>query len=294
MTSPFFRVAAIIVSILFLVACGNISAHPEAASPLVTSIDMPGAHLAYGNHPPKDYQTITTTAQIYQVHENGKDIWFYARTEDLADLDTDGVLRDWLGAIEALLFPLDQATLFWIPVDPQIDRLDFAEKSDLTNAIEPTQQASLWRHRGDQLRTKRSFDAAITAYQRSTALNQTDPESYAGLGAAYLGKGQNEASLPAFQEAIELAPDHYWAHRLLGNAYLNLQRYALAADELTQAYILSPEDTHILLGIALGQGRSGHPDRAIRTLELLFANTDNPQSQKDGESLLQEFSQSHQ
>ena len=147
---------------------------------------MPGAHLAYDNNPPQGFQALTTTSQIYQLHENGEDIWFYVRAENLTNLDIDGSLRAWLAAIDALYFPLDGGSLFWIPADPQIDRLDFAEKSNLTDSIEPIQQAKLWRRLCDQMRTLGSYNAAITAYQRSTALDQTDPEPFAGLGAAYM------------------------------------------------------------------------------------------------------------
>jgi len=291
MSGSFFRVVAIFIATLILAACASTSERSEEESLLTSSLNIPGAHLAFADNPPQGFQIITTTSPIYQLHDNGEDIWFYVQTEDIANIDANGGLRAWLTAIEALHFPLDQASLFWIPADPLIDRLDFAEKSKLTDAIDPTQQAKLWRHRGDQMRTQGSYGDAITAYLHSTMLNETDPESLAGLGAAYMGQGKNESALVAFQKAIELDPDHYWAHRLLGNAYLNLHRYDLAADELTQAYILNPQDTRLLIGIALGQGRSGHPDTAISTLNQLFERSDDLQLHKDGKLLLQEFSQ---
>jgi tetratricopeptide (TPR) repeat protein len=290
MLDSLFRVAAGITILLLLVACSG-SEQTEVVSPLKTSVDLPGVHLAYVDVPPQGFQTITSTSQIYESHEKGEDIWLYARTEDLTNPETAGSLPAWLEAIEALQFPQEEGTLFWIPADPQTDLLVFSEKSNLTDAIEPVQQAKLWRYRGDQLRTEGDYDSAIDAYQRAINLDPADPEPYAGLGASYMGKGWNEDAIVLFQKTIELAPDHYWAHRLMGNAYLNLQRYDLAANELTQAYILRPQDAHLLVGVALGQGRSGHPDEALRVLDLLFARTDDPQLLADGELLRQEFSQ---
>ena len=292
MLDSLFRVVASAMFLLFLVACGG-SEQTEPESPLVIGATMPGVHLAYASNLPQGFRALTTTAQVYQLHEDGEDIWLYAHPEALSELDATGGLQAWLGAIDALQFQQDEGTLYWIPADPQIDRLAFAEKNNLTGAIEPIQQAKLWLHRGNRLRIQGDYDGALDAYQRSIDLDQTEPEPYAGLGASYMGKGWNEDAITSFQKTIALAPNHYWAHRLLGNAYLNLQRYALAADEFTQAYILRPQDVHLLVGIALGQGRSGHPDRALRTLELLFARTDDSKLRADGELLRQEFLQNH-
>ena len=294
MKTSLFRVVSIGMLILLLLACSSSSGQSEEELPLTASLGVSGAHLVYGNNPPQGFQILTETSEIRQLHENGEDVWFYVQVDDLDRLDAEENLRVWLAVKKALHLSAENASLFWIPADPEVDRLAFAEKTNLTDAIEPIQQAQLWRQRGDQLRIQGSFDAAITAYERSLALNPKEAEPYAGLGAAHMGKGQNETALAAFKTAIELAPDHYWAHRLLGHAYLNLQRYTQAADELTQAYILRPQDSNLLIGIALGQGRSGHSDQAIRTLELLFSSTDDPQLHRDGELLFQEFSENHQ
>lgn len=290
----FFRVVSVSTLMFLLLACSGGLDRDEEDDPLTVSLTLTGIHLAYGDNTPKGFRIRTEEREIQQLHENGEDVWFYVLTDDLSRLDAKENLRDWFAVKEALHLSLDDASLFWIPADSEVDRLAFAEKTNLTDTIEPGQQAKLWHQRGDQMRTQGSFDAAITAYERSISLNEEEAETYAGLGAAHMGKGQNEAALAVLHKAIELDPDHYWAHRLLGHAYLNLQRYILAADELTQAYILRPQDSYLLIGIALGQGRSGHHAQAIRTLELLFSSTDDPELHRDGELLLQEFSEKHQ
>ena len=155
---------------------------------------------------------------------------------------------------------------------------------------EVAQQASALRARGDDLRVQGAFAEAIAAYEQSLALAPDDAETNAGLGAALLGLGRNEDALPPLQRATELDPQHYWAHRLLGVAYLNLQRYGLAADYLTQAYILDSSDPQLLIGIALALGRSGQRDLALRTLDQFEARTSDPKLLSDANTLRQEFS----
>lgn len=163
--------------------------------------------------------------------------------------------------------------------------------SPTATPVSPNPEALTWLQQADQLRTDGDYDSAITAYHRAIALDPNLAEPYAGLGAALVGKGQSEAAIAPLLRASELAPDHYWVHRLLGTAYLNLQRYAIGAEELTQAYVIDPSDPHLLVGIALGQGRSNQRQQALRTLDLLSARTKDPGLLADAETLRREFSQ---
>lgn len=154
----------------------------------------------------------------------------------------------------------------------------------------PGEDAISWQRLGHQRRLSGDFDGAVTAYQKAIALDPTNIEANAGLGAAYLARGRAEDALEPLQHATELAPNHFWSHRLLGSAYLGLQRYPLAASELTQAYVLNPDDLQILVGVALAQGRSGNRELALRTIDQLRARTTDPRLLSDAEALHQEFS----
>ncbi|RME46078.1 MAG: tetratricopeptide repeat protein, partial [Chloroflexi bacterium] len=204
--------------------------------------------------------------------------------------DPTGELAPWSAGLGALRFVVAEGVVYWIPANPAADRLAFLEETSLSSYLDPAQLADLWLEEGNRLRSANEFEAAIPAYQQVIALRPHDAEAFAGLGAAYLGLGRTEEAVQTLQRAVELDPDHYWAHRLLGNAYLKLQRFALAADELTQAYILDPRDPHLLLGIALGQGRSGQRDLALLSLDQLLARTQDDRLRADAEVLWREFS----
>lgn len=158
-----------------------------------------------------------------------------------------------------------------------------------TPAPTPPGSAIDWQRQGHQLRREEAFDDAISAYQNALALDPNNIEANAGLGAALLATGQAEAAIVPLQRATELAPAHFWSHRLLGSAYLGLQRYPLAAAELTQAYVLKPDDLQVLIGIALAQGRSGRRELALRTIVQLRARTTDPDLLAAAEALQREF-----
>ena len=222
------------------------------------------------------------------LHDAGQDIWLFMPAAALTAADSDGALAAWLAVQNAIHFP--EAGIYWVPVQTQTDRLSILESRDLVDAVDITQSARLWRLRGDQLRLKNDFEGAISAYLHSLDSAPEDAEANAGLGAAYLGLGRGAEAVPPLQRAVAVDPDHYWAHRLLGNSYLNLQRYTLAADELTQAYLLVPDDPALLAVIALAQGRGGQKELALRTLDQLEARTAEPSLLDTARTLRQEFS----
>lgn len=247
-----------------------------------------GAHISLADEPPPGFLN-QPLAQVFAQHQAGVAVWLHAPEIVLKEMADGNEFRSWLQAVRALHFPNSGQDLYWIPPSFDTDSLAFAEQMQIASRIEPEQQATLWKKRGNAQRSAGNFREAITSYQKALALGAEDVEVYAGLGAAYLGIGKNEQAAAELGRAVVLAPDDYWAHRLLGNAYLKLQRYNLALDELTQAYIIRPDDSHLLLGIALAQGRAGHIQDALRTLQQLQSLTENPNDRADADKLRQEF-----
>lgn len=258
---------------------------PDLAAQLLT---FPGDHAALAPGAPEGYD-VQPLATILDRQITTEDYWLYAPENLLQNPDIAAQLQPWLSANSAIIFPNAGETIFWITARDDAQLLAFLRLAGLQEEVAPLQMALLWRLHGDQMRREENLQAAITAYEQSLSLNPDDPEANAGLGAALLGIGRNEQAIPFLQKAADQVPGHYWAHRLLGVAYLNLERYALAADELTQADILIPTEPRLLMGIALGLGRSGQIELALRTLDQLTARTDDPQLLSDAEALRREF-----
>jgi len=250
------------------------------------ALDMAGAHISWAQEAPSgfDWQLPLQTLEQYR---DDQDLWLFAPDSVLLTADVDGRLGSWLAERNAIHFP--EAGLFWIPAVSVSDRLAFLEEQQLLGAVDAGQRARLWRFHGDQLRLEGDFEGALVSYQQSVKLAPSDPETLAGAGAAFLALGRNEEAVAPLQTALESDPNHYWAHRLLGTAYLNLQRYQFAADELTQAYLLQPDDPSLLAPIALALGRSGQSELALRILNQLDARATDTEMQDVSRTLRQEF-----
>ncbi len=272
--------------VTLLAACQQTQA-PDQPDLLATALLQPGAHISLLDPPPAGY-TVVDEGGVIQLYRQGQAIWLVA--PPLAQLDAETAA--WLRSTRALHFPGVAYDVFWIPTSPAEDTLRYAESLGVTPLLEAGQRRDLWRKRGDALRTQNEFEAAIQAYEQALASDAQDGASYAGLGAAFLGLGRDEEAAAALEKAVALLPDDYWAHRLLGSAYLKLLRWPLALDELTQAYILRPQDSHLLLGVALAQGRMGDTTAALRTLQHLVEISDNEDDLADAALLQAEFTSS--
>ncbi len=249
--------------------------------------DLPGVHVAWTSDAPAGFEPLTL-AQTQAAHKAGQDIWLYAPTTTLSDNSNEDSPAKWLAAQTVFHFPADQ--LHWIPAQTKTEPLSYLQQHQLLDALDATQRSQLWRSHGDNLRMQNDFMSAIAAYQEALKALPNDVESNAGLGAAYLGLGRASDAVPPLQRAAANGPNHYWAHRLLGTSYLNLQRYALASDELTQAYLLAPDDPSLLPAVALAQGRSGQKDLALRTLSQLEERSTDPTLLDTAKALREEFS----
>jgi len=82
-----------------------------------------------------------------------------------------------------------------------------------------------------------NWDQAITAYRRALAEFPQDVGALTGLGLAYSGAGQLEATLESYQQAITLAPDDPGLYERIGRTWEQLGQGQEAAD----AYLASAE-----------------------------------------------------
>jgi tetratricopeptide (TPR) repeat protein len=277
---------SLLATILFLTGCQ--SAQPESPTFVEATLDLPGERIYLAQALPEAFEA--ALKQVYQAHQAGEDVWLFASEDVLGPMDPLGDFRAWLWATRPLLFQSEAGPVYFIPADSEMDRLAFVLDQHLEKWADEAQLSRLWQARGDDLRSERDFEAAIEAYEQALALAPDFSDAYVGLGAALLGLGRSEEALDALLQAAALAPDDYWTQRLLGNAYLNLQRYALAEAPLTRAYLLRPEQPHILIGVALALGRSGRPEQALRVLDEAAQRIDDPKLLGDIQALRKEFS----
>jgi len=82
---------------------------------------------------------------------------------------------------------------------------------------------------------------AIKFYREALARRAQLPKSLAGLGKAYLRKGETAPSIRYLKEAIAIEPGIGSYHYQLGQAYLKAGRRAEAKEEMAMAEKLQTE-----------------------------------------------------
>ena len=78
-------------------------------------------------------------------------------------------------------------------------------------------------------------------FLKALALDPKMPLSLAGLGKAYVRKGQVKEAVPYLERAVALQPDSANIHYQLGQAYLKTGRRAEAKKEMDEAGRLQSE-----------------------------------------------------
>jgi tetratricopeptide (TPR) repeat protein len=95
-----------------------------------------------------------------------------------------------------------------------------------------------------------NWDQAIAAYQRALAEFPQDVGALIGLGLAYSGAGQLEATLESYQQAIALAPDDPGLYERVGRTWEQLGRGREAADAFlasAERYLSQQQAPHLAL-----------------------------------------------
>ncbi len=286
--NSFTRITVFCLALLLLLAsCGPREKDADQAVREIIA-SLPGIHLSAGTEQTIGFDNVPQET-ISTYYQQDQDIWVHIPADSQETTAANVQLHDWLQKAGAIHLVLGDGDIYWIPADPKTEHLDYLEAQDLDGAIAAEQRAGMLFERGHYLRAVDEFVPAIEAYEKAISINPDHGDAYIGLGAAYLGVGRPEQAVAVLFKGTKLLPDDYWGHRLLGNAYLQLSRYALAADELTQAYVLNPQNPDLLIGIALAQGRSDQRDLALRTLRQLRDRSDDPSLLSAAATLQLEF-----
>ena len=92
----------------------------------------------------------------------------------------------------------------------------------LSVAVAPTWAWEAYRYfkEGRAYGKKGQYDAAIASYKEAIRLKPDYAKAHYNLGNAYDDKGLYDDAIAAYKEAIRLKPDYARAHKNLGNAYM--------------------------------------------------------------------------
>ena len=108
------------------------------------------------------------------------------------------------------------------------------------------------------------IEEAVADFERSLALDAASGETYLALGMAQKTLLREDDAFPAFQEAVELAPQNPEAHYQLG---LELQRRGdagAAADRFLEANRLRPSDKSVVYNLARALHQAGRLEESKR------------------------------
>jgi len=100
----------------------------------------------------------------------------------------------------------------------------------------------LYVNRGDECFQKGQYDAAITTYDEALRLNPKDANTYYKRGNARYHLGDYEGAIKDYIHAIKINPNYTKAYHKSGNARYHLGDYEGAIEDYTQAIKINPYD----------------------------------------------------
>ena len=152
-------------------------------------------------------------------------------------------------------------------VDEAISAFNQAARLDETLADAHAYLGMLYGIRGN-------WKDAIRAFQDAIKADPNYVEVYSELGEAYLNTlGSIDQAISPLEKAVQLHPHDERARRLLGTAYLRMNRIDEAKHELQKALELKPSDADAIYNLGLAFFRQGKFQAAsLRFKQLLEHN----------------------
>ena len=97
-----------------------------------------------------------------------------------------------------------------------------------------------WGHLGSLLTETSSFEEANTALRRAIEIRIDYTPAWLKVGQLRMAQQQHVAAIEIFKHAVSLDPTSAWAHRLLGEAYLQARQGNMGVQSLDAAIKLDP------------------------------------------------------
>jgi tetratricopeptide (TPR) repeat protein len=118
-----------------------------------------------------------------------------------------------------------------------------------------------------QLADKKQYDAAVPAWKQALVLAPEDPRGHNNLGVALVATGKFEEAIVEYRKSLELNPSSSQTHNNLGSALAEMGRVDEALPEFQKSVELNPDNgaARVNLGNALAAA-GGHLDEAIQQL----------------------------
>jgi superkiller protein 3 len=104
---------------------------------------------------------------------------------------------------------------------------------------------------------------AVEWFQNAIRVDNSDTESWVGLGEAYVGSGRLEAAVKVFKRALELDPNHWTAKYLMGVVQTQIGGFDDSIATLEDALAEKPDEECIIA--ALHDGLLQYAKKSVRT-----------------------------
>lgn len=139
---------------------------------------------------------------------------------------------------------------------------------------------------GNQLFQMRKYNQAETNYRKAVSKNPTNSLALYNKANAVYRQYQNNESIAAYQQALEMAQTKEEKHRIfhnMGNAYMNQKNYSAAVEAYKNALRNNPADDETRYNYALAKERlKNNPDQNQNNQNQDKQNNqDQQQDQKD-------------
>lgn len=126
--------------------------------------------------------------------------------------------------------------------------------NDLTKAIQinPT-NSKLFNARAQLNYELKNYDLSDADYQKAIDLDQGDVMGYLGIGRNANAQERWDEAIKQFNQVIKLSPDYSSGYSFRAEAYIGLQKWAEATDDIVKASDIDVDDKAFYLMISLPQ-----------------------------------------
>ncbi len=161
-------------------------------------------------------------------------------------------------------------------LDPAESSFQRALRDDPSSAEALYGVGSVYLNRGKNAAARETFEKVV---KMEPKYSDTLPDAWNNLGVIATREGQVRDSIPLFQRALQLNPQHLLSLDNLGNAYRQQKRWDEARNALQRAVEVAPEDPEANYSLGMVFAQTGDNDKAYEFLQrALKSRPDYPEA----------------